>query len=95
MFHSALPVCMLAAKCQAQIKEKSPSGSSYSSYTRTIGFPLPRFSVTGPLPLLLASSSSTVASSAPLFLATAPISRSARANSRIANFPRSSRTVRR
>lgn len=45
-------ICALAAKCQAQIKEKLPSGSSYSSHTRTIS-PLPCLSVTGPLPLFL------------------------------------------
>lgn len=46
-------ICALAAKCQAQIKEKLPSGSSYSSHTRTISPPLPCLSATGPLPLFL------------------------------------------
>lgn len=59
--------------------------------------PLPRLSATGLLPLspqpppLLLPPLLPL----PLSLVTAPISRFARANSQIANFPRSSRTVRR
>lgn len=34
--HCTSGVCALAANCQAQIKEKSPSGSFYSSHMRTI-----------------------------------------------------------
>lgn len=48
-------MCALAAKCQAQIKEKSPSGFSYSSHTRTI-------TISPPSPLLSYKSSSSFSS---------------------------------